>query len=412
MMPLFLWILLIACPCAQALVAEELLIIVNRDVPEGIELARYYMSKRNVPAANLILVKTSQEEQISRSDYERQIARPIRDFLSRQDPLGKRFRCIALMYGMPLRVLPPTLSAMEGVRLRELQALLKAKDPQQKSAAQGKADTEKSLKDEWTELKRDIRYLMKTDWGAAVDSELALVREKSPVLEGWLPNKFFYGFLGKDDGNMPQRVMLVSRLDGPNPTTVKRIIDDSIRVEVLGLAGKAYFDARWSEKALQAKGNKLSAYEMYDEAIHNTARLVQQSGKLPVVLNDRSTLFGPKEAPDAALYCGWYSLGKYVDAFTWAQGAVGFHVASSECTTLKKPGSTVWCKVMLEKGVAATVGPVAEPYLQSFPVPELFFGCLLDGRRTLAECYGLANPFWSWQQILIGDPLYRPFRIS
>ena len=114
---------------------------------------------------------------------------------------------------------------------------------------------------------------------------------------------------------------------------------------------------------------------------------------MAVVLDEQERLFQPGEAPDAALYCGWYSLGKYVDAFTWAKGAVGFHAASSECTTLRNRTSTVWCKSMLEKGVAATLGPVAEPYLQSFPLPDVFFGCLTDGRLTLAECYAVSNPF-------------------
>jgi hypothetical protein len=35
---------------------------------------------------------------------------------------------------------------------------------------------------------------------------------------------------------------------------------------------------------------------------------------------------------------------------------------------------------------------------------------LLDGRLTLAEVYALSKPFWSWQMVLIGDPLYRPFK--
>jgi uncharacterized protein (TIGR03790 family) len=91
-------------------------------------------------------------------------------------------------------------------------------------------------------------------------------------------------------------------------------------------------------------------------------------------------------------------------------GAVGYHIASSECTTLKSPKSQVWCKRILEEGAAATIGPTSEPYVQAFPVPEIFFAALLDGRLTLAECYGLSKPFWSWQMVLIGDPLYRPFK--
>jgi uncharacterized protein (TIGR03790 family) len=89
---------------------------------------------------------------------------------------------------------------------------------------------------------------------------------------------------------------------------------------------------------------------------------------------------------------------------------VGYHIASSECTTLKKPASQVWCKRMLEEGAAATVGPTIEPYLQAFPVPEIFFAALLDGRLPLAECYALSKPFLSWQMVLSGDPLYRPFK--
>jgi len=52
---------------------------------------------------------------------------------------------------------------------------------------------------------------------------------------------------------------------------------------------------------------------------------------------------------------------------------------------------------------------VAEPYVQAFPLPQVFFSCLLDG-NTLADCYALSNSFWSWQMVLIGDPLYRPFK--
>ena len=32
-------------------------------------------------------------------------------------------------------------------------------------------------------------------------------------------------------------------------------------------------------------------------------------------------------------------MSQYVDAFNWQQGAVAYHIASGECTTLKKKGS-------------------------------------------------------------------------
>jgi uncharacterized protein (TIGR03790 family) len=150
-------------------------------------------------------------------------------------------------------------------------------------------------------------------------------------------------------------------------------------------------------------------YGFYDYSIHLAADRVRESGRMPVVLDDKQELFKEGECPDAALYCGWYRLAHYVDAFGWQKGAVGYHIASSECSTLKQKNSQVWCKMMLEKGVAATVGPVSEPYVQAFPVPEVFFGLLVKGDLSLAECYTVSLPFLSWQMVLIGDPLYHPF---
>jgi uncharacterized protein (TIGR03790 family) len=395
-------LLFLVCPAGAALRPDQLVLVVNKAAPEGLRIARYYMEKRRVPRQNMIMIETSGEEEIGREEYEKEIAAPVRSFLLRNDPWGKRFFCLVLLYGVPLRIGPSHPGLLDEIRIHELRMRLSSL---KERAAGTHPQGEKGLKDDVARIESEISRLSKTRQGASVDSEIALVRENTYPLEGWLPNKYYVGFRGINVVGMPQKVVAVCRLDGPTETTVYRIIDDSLFAEDHGLAGKAYFDARWPDKGLK----DLSPYEVYDRAIHNTARIVEKSGRMPVVLDEREALFGPGEAPDAALYCGWYSLGKYVDAFTWVRGAVGFHVASAECTTLKAGPSTVWCKKMLEKGVAATVGPVAEPYLQSFPEPEVFFGCLLDG-GTLVECYTVSNPFWSWQMVLIGDPLYRPFR--
>ena len=388
---------------AQALTADQLLIVTNKMVPESDQLAGYYIKRRSVPANNLVCLDTAVEEDISRQDYEKDIAGPLRDFLAKNDPEGKRFRCIVLMYGIPLRVGPPVPTEEERRQIRELEKRRSDLEARIKASEKDQAAL-KVLREQQAVLHNQTAGMSKLFLGTSVDSEIALVMENRHSQQ-WLPNKYFVGFRGKAIKDMPQKVLLVSRLDGPSDTTVRRIIDDSIEIERVGLSGKAYFDARWPEK----DDKDQSYYRFYDRLIHRAARIVKDSGKMAVVLDEQERLFQPGEAPDAALYCGWYSLGKYVDAFTWAKGAVGFHVASAECTTLRNRISTVWCRSMLEKGVDATLGPVAEPYLQSFPFPDVFFGCLIDGRATLAECYAAANPFWSWRMVLVGDPLYRPF---
>jgi hypothetical protein len=60
--------------------------------------------------------------------------------------------------------------------------------------------------------------------------------------------------------------------------------------------------------------------------------------------------------------------------------------------------------------VTATLGPVAEPYADAFPPPDLFFLRLAEGQYTLVESYFLCLPHLSWRMVLVGDPLYRPFK--
>jgi uncharacterized protein (TIGR03790 family) len=409
-------IFLVQSDCCSALTPEQVVVVANKMAWYSVDLAKYYMKRRAIPSNNLIRLKGPAEEHCSREDYERYIASPVRDFLKKNDPNGDKFHCLVTMYGIPLRVLPPKLTSEEQKRLLELRKRLEHIRDQIKKREQQQSDEEsKSLREEEAKLKKEIDHGNKVFQGASVDSELALVREGHYTLEGWLPNKYFLGYRNKKIQGMPENVILVSRLDGPSEGIVRRIIDDSLVAEKEGLQGKAYFDARWPdpvERTASQAGREVTGYAFYDRAIHNAARLVEKSKRLPVVVDSEETLFQPGECPDAALYCGWYSLAHYVDAFTWVHGAVGFHIASGECSTLKNKGSQVWCKMMLEKGVAATLGPVSEPYVQAFPVPDIFFGLLVEGHLTLAECYALSIPFWSWQMVLIGDPLYRPFKNS
>ncbi len=242
---------------------------------------------------------------------------------------------------------------------------------------------------------------------AALDSELSLLWWNDYPLYRWVLNPMCWRVRHSelaatiDEKLMVQPVVMVARLDAPTPKIVRRMIDDAIAMEEKGLDGKFYIDARGLPAAE-------TGYGEYDEDLRHLADLLRKTS-VPVVLDNKPDLFGPGQCPDAVLYCGWYSLGKYVDAFTWKRGAVAYHIASSEAVNLHDPKGQYWCKRMLEEGVAATLGPVAEPYLQSFPRPHDFFGLLLTGKYTLVECYYHTVAFLSWMQTLLGDPLYTPF---
>ncbi len=342
---------------------EEVLVVANKKMAGSVALARYYMGKRKIPGENFLELSLSIKETMSREEYDRVLKKKVFDILKilRAD---QRIAAIVLMYGVPLKVAPPE------------------PDRQQK---------------------KEVDMLPDSNMRAAVDSELALVLAGQYELDGWQKNPYFLGFQGGDTRLKKDQVLLVSRLDGPDTATVYRIINESLETEKIGLRGKAYFDARWPE----SKGHKLSGYKLYDQSIHNAAEAVAK--RMPVVLDAQKGLFPEKSCPDAALYCGWYSLGKYVDSFTWQKGAIGYHIASDECSTLKNKNSSIWCLKMLEKGVVATVGPVYEPYVQGFPLPEVFFGKLVEGYMGLGEAYLVSLPYLSWHVVLIGDPLYQPF---
>jgi uncharacterized protein (TIGR03790 family) len=261
------------------------------------------------------------------------------------------------------------------------------------------------------QLERDINELKGLETNAALDSELSLLWARPASLYRWRVNTLNVR-LRSDQAVRASRhateferpAVMVARLDGPNPSTVRRIIEDAFATEKVGLKGHAYFDARGLSGS-----NRPGSYGSYDEDVRALAELMRTKTSIPTVLDNRKELFGPGACPDTAIYCGWYSLGKYQDAFDFVRGAVAFHIASVEAVSLRRSKRQYWCRRLLEDGVAATLGPVAEPYLMAFPKPREFFGLLLTGQYSLVECYYYTKPYASWMMLLIGDPLYRPF---
>jgi uncharacterized protein (TIGR03790 family) len=257
-------------------------------------------------------------------------------------------------------------------------------------------------------IDRERETIEKNETYASFDSELSLVRWNDYPLDRWQPNLLFYGFGAQQVGGTS--VIMVSRLAAPTLALAKGLVDKAIAAEKNGLSGKVYLDARGM--SFDPKQAKPGSYDVYDQSLRDLAERIKKHTKLTVVLDDQAELFQPGKCPDAALYCGWYSLSKYVDAFDWRGGAVGYHLASAEAVTLTTPGATAWCNAMLEDGITATLGPVYdhEAYLNALPKPDDFFSLLLTGKHSLVEVYYQTMPLNSWTMVLVGDPLYNPFK--
>jgi uncharacterized protein (TIGR03790 family) len=395
----FLLLLLGCCEAALALEPTEILVVANADYPASTRLARYYCEKRGVPSARVVPVPLGPQlrDTISRADYDRWLAAPIRALLTTRKDL-QQIKCLVTTYGVPYRVGRCEPAAGMDGRLKELRQLL-----QQEKDAIAPLEARKATRSleyqqrqmRMAQIQAEIDHITGGQTEAAVDSELSLVLCPAYDLYRWQPNRL------RSPEPQPFKTMMVCRLDGPNYGIAQGLIDKAIATEAKGLTGAAYIDSR----GLFGR----DVYSYYDQSLRELAFLVKTRMPLAVTEERTQALFRPGSCPQAALYCGWYSVKKYVDAFQFVDGAVGYHIASFEATELHDPNSTAWCPALLMHGITATLGPVSEPYLNAFPEPKAFFSELFDG-RCLVEAFYRTNPFNSWQMLLLGDPLYRPFK--
>lgn len=258
--------------------------------------------------------------------------------------------------------------------------------------------------------------------GSALDSELALLWSDVYTRANWLDSPLYHAALPRvKAGKVPQTrgwgvpglsassgVLMTARLDAPDDGMVRLMVLAGLKAERDGLKGRLVIDSRGLRP--NATQPSLNGYVAYDQTLRSLNRIVARQKALPVLFDENEAVLPAGSVQgQTALYAGWYSVGNYVPAMRFAPGAVAFHVASWELTTLRDPKNNGWVKGLLNDGASASVGPVAEPYLHAFPPADEFFPLLMTGRLTLAEVYWRTSKTLSWQMSLIGDPLYRPF---
>lgn len=383
--PLVLCVVLawVARSAHGALNPEQVVIVANADVRESRRLAMHYAEKRAIPKQNICLLSLPTNEVISRKLYEDALRDPLSDFLRKRglvvlherDPKRIRLhenrwsardvkvRAIVLMYGVPVRI----------------------------------EDTRWLL---WRKV-RDRSHAVSEKDTAAVESELALMLAAPYRIGGYVPNPLFRRL---DTANESEpTILMVTRLDGPGPDIVQRLIDVSIAAEKSGLCGRGYFDAM---------GSRGGGYYMGDYWIREACNRFEREG-IECVLDDQPRLFGegyPME--DAAVYFGWYNqhvVGPMSRSdFRFAPGTLAAHIHSTSAMRLRTE-TEYWVGPLLARGACATWGAVSEPYLSGMPHLDILADRLCSG-WTFGESIYAALPVLSWQVAVVGDPLYRPFR--
>jgi uncharacterized protein (TIGR03790 family) len=381
-----LWLLLAPVP-AHPLTPDEVVVVANTNSPESLSIAERYRQLRRVPQANLCLLPLPMAETIDRRTFETALETPLRQWLA-SHPQGAQILCLLLTYDVPLRIHSDYAHSWARRRVAELDRRIDALEDEEPDS------------DRLAQLLEERRTLLETARSdiASVDSELTLLRTPH-ALQGRLPNPLFGADVHPPAAvRLPAGGIMTARLDGPTPALAIGLAEKAIAAEQRPPSGQIYIDAR---------GLTHGQYAPYDDALRRAYQFFRD-GPYPAHLEDTPALYRPGQCPDALLYYGWYSLGKYRDAFDWAPGAIAVHLASSEARSLRE--GDYWCPRLIADGVTATLGPVAEPYADAFPPPDLFFRRLAEGQYTLVEVYFLCLPHLSWRMVLVGDPLYRPFK--
>jgi uncharacterized protein (TIGR03790 family) len=377
-------LLLAGCPWLTAAVPapESVAILYNSAVPESRQLAEIYRAARSIPAANLIGLKMPAMPDISRADYDTSILLPLRAEFDRRGwwkrsrdanglivPLRNRIRVLVTLRGVPLRILPAALPAKAGA------------PPAKAGAPPAPPPNPITGHNE-----------------AAVDSELALFGVEGVPLEETLQNKFYQSEKSISEADCPFLV-LTARIDAPTFATCQRMILDAVAAEKTGLWGMTYVDI----------ANKIP---MGDQWLETIVQANVKAGIPTVVDRFNDTL--PKNYPmgDAAFYYGWYDWnvsGPFLNPrFRFRKGAIAIHIHSFSAEQLTKPDKN-WSGPLLEKGAAATIGNVFEPYLQLTANLGILHQRLLAGHSWVDACW-MSMPVSSWQCVVLGDPLYQPFK--
>jgi uncharacterized protein (TIGR03790 family) len=357
--------------------ASETVVVYNSNDPSAKELADFYCSSRGIDPLHEISVSAPMSEEISREEYDKLIARPIRETLIRQGywlvtldmmnrPLlyASTVRYVALIRGFPLKV-------------------------RQCSNYPGDA---KMQPDPYGGCN-----------AASVDSELSVLGLFSPQISGILHNPLYKEkHMTAEEGDIPPGMLFVSRLDAPSDEAVRTMIRNGIQAEHAGLWGWGYIDLRSVAVQGYAKG---------DQWIREAGNALRRHG-IPVLSDDLPQTLQPGfPVTDAAAYYGWYSEnidGPFADPnYHFIPGAVAVHLHSYSAASLRD-ATKGWSGPLVEHGATATLGNVYEPYLPFTTDLGVFASALLSG-RNLAESYYAAQPVLSWMTICVGDPLYRPY---
>ncbi|MBL6828952.1 MAG: TIGR03790 family protein [Puniceicoccaceae bacterium] len=363
----------------NAALAEDMVIVVNRNDPDSLSIGQHYARQRGIPESRIVHLTAPIKETISIAEYANTVANPLLNALlenewvkgvkaGSKDVYGRE-RLSVSIHSIPFVVL------IKGVPLRI------TNDPM-------------LIEESSTNLPTQFRVN-----NGSVDGEITLLLAPPRTsMTALVPNPYFEKTsISPTDAN---RLLRVTRLDGPTKANVMNLIDRTLIAEEIGLMGRAYIDTGGPH----AKG---------DEWIR-AAGAIAEGAFFDIDYETSKRAMDYRDRLDApAIYMGWYRPHAQAQwrSPRWPvpPGAIGFHLHSFSGTSVRS--TQTWLGAFIAQGYCATVGNVYEPYLEHTHRPQVLLAHLMSG-GSFGEAVALSTPSLSWQSVAIGDPLYRPFKVS
>ena len=331
--------------------ASRVMVVANRNSPESMRIAGYYAKKRAIPSGNVVLLTTTGDEEIPRAKFQSEIEEPIRQAIA---GTHKPIDYIVLTKGLPIRFSDWGQSGGYSV-----DAMIAA---------------DKLPLPEITKLE---------------DADVA--RSGNPYFQKSEPfSHAKFGFF------------LVTRLDGYTVDDALRLVDNSLAAK--GEKGPFFFDEADNRK----QGDYADMQTMLAKADEGLRKKGFTSSE------DKSNTFVAPAEPLAG-YASWgsndgaFSLDTYHKLQFLPGALVETYVSTSGRTFRPTTGGQSLIADLIAQGVTGVKGYVSEPYTFALARPDILFDRYTSG-YNLAESFYMASPVLKWKDVIIGDPLCRPYR--
>lgn len=326
---------------------NRVLVVANRRSSDSVALAAYYRQKRGLRTDQILLIDVEPNEEITTDLYRRAIEGPV---LRTVDNARTRVDFILLTKGVPIRLDGPN--------------------------------------------------------GYSVDATLAAsrlpARPITELNEQQIRQAISPYFDKKEPFNSAKfRMWLVTRLDGYTLADAKKLVDNAIAAKPAN--GPFFFDTA---------GNRTDGgYGQMQSEMRAAFNQLRAAGKTARL--DESTEFIAPTEPLMG-YVSWGSNDGAFDEFRYRSirflpGAIAeTYVSTSGRTFRPTQGGQSLIADLIKSGVTGVKGYVSEPYTFALARVPILFDRYING-YTLAESFYAASPVIKWKDVVIGDPIARPY---